>query len=111
MMSEEMRSQQIEQKQIEEMAKVIENAITETSSEKAPANVCEARCEAEALYSAGYRKQSDVIDEFVERVKERLEEFTKQDYEDGVPYYHADCEQIDNVIDDVADEMRQEVEK
>lgn len=63
------------------------------------------------LYKAGYRKASDVIDEFVERVKERLEEFTKQDYEDGVPYYHADCEQIDNVIDDVADEMRQEVEK
>ena len=66
---------------------------------------------AEGIYKAGYRKASDVIDEFVERVKERLEEFTKQDYEDGVPYYHADCEQIDNVIDDVADEMRQEVEK
>lgn len=64
-----------------------------------------------AFYAAGYRKASDVIDDFVERVKERLEEFTKQDYEDGVPYYHADCEQIDNVIDDVADEMRQEVEK
>ena len=63
------------------------------------------------MYNQGYRKQSDVIDDFVERVKERLEEFTKQDYEDGVPYYHADCEQIDNVIDDVADEMRQEVEK
>ncbi len=98
MMSEEMRSQQIEQKQIEEMVEIM----------------CDdfgASFFAEKLYDAGYRKQSDVIDDFVERVKERLEEFTKQDYEDGVPYYHADCEQIDNVIDDVAAEMRQEVEK
>ena len=56
------------EKQIEEMAKVIENAITETSSEKAPANASEARCEAEALYFAGYRKQSEVAKEFVDRL-------------------------------------------
>lgn len=74
-------------------------------------NSCQRIKDIKNLYKAGYRKASDVIDDFVERVKERLEEFTKQDYEDGVPYYHADCEQIDNVIDDVADEMRQEVEK
>lgn len=49
-----------------------------------------------------------MIDEFVKRLKERLEEFVKRDYEDSVPYYCADCEQIDNVIDDIADKMRQE---
>lgn len=93
-----------EQEKIEEMAKVIQKIyITKISRNE--------YCLAQDIYKAGYRKASDVIDEFVERVKERLEEFTKQDYEDGVPYYHADCEQIDNVIDDVADEMRQEVEK
>lgn len=114
------------QKEIEEMAKITDTA-------KKPCDcLCVSECikhhpnctfrnrnewscignvRAESIYSAGYRKASDVIDDFVERVKERLEEFTKQDYEDGVPYYHADCEQIDNVIDDVADEMRQEVEK
>lgn len=93
-----------EQEKIEEMAKVIQKIyITKISRNE--------YCLAQDIYKAGYRKASDVIDEFVARVKERLEEFTKQDYEDGVPYYHADCEQIDNVIDDVADEMRQEVEK
>lgn len=53
----------------------------------------------------------DVIDEFVERLKESLQEFVKRDYEDSVPYYNADCEQIDNVIEKLAAEMRQEVEK
>ena len=96
-----MRSQQIEQKQIEEMAKVNENDITETSSETSPANVCEARCEAEALYSAGYRKQSDVIDEFVERLKEE-NEISFRRYGKGIGI---------STIFRIADEMRQEVEK
>ena len=101
------------QEQIEEIVK--------TMCEEYGTAICQHECEiaggcanlylSKKLYEASYRKASDVIDDFVERVKERLEEFTKQDYEDGVPYYHADCEQIDNVIDDVADEMRQEVEK
>lgn len=103
------------QEQIEEMAKFMHYKAhgkdKNCDNEKCEMCWCSCKNDAELLYSAGYRKASDVIDEFVERVKERLEEFTKQDYEDGVPYYHADCEQIDNVIDDVADEMRQEVEK
>lgn len=50
-----------------------------------------------------------MIDEFVERLKESLEEFTKKDYEDSVPYYNADCEQIDDLIDDVAKKISKEV--
>ena len=34
---------------------------------------CTLRPQAEALYAAGYRKASDVIDEFVERLKEENE--------------------------------------
>ena len=106
-----------EQEQIEEMAQCMCGSKKECIKFYKDEHPCvnNAMCKniqaAEIFYKAGYRKASDVIDDFVERVKERLEEFTKQDYEDGVPYYHADCEQIDNVIDDVADEMRQEVEK
>ena len=51
-------SEVISNKQIEEMAKVIEGAITETVQYKyAPANSIEARLEAEALYNADYRKE------------------------------------------------------
>ena len=71
--------------------------------------VCSDYKTAEKLYKAGYRKATEVIDEFVERMKKRLEEFAKRDYEDSVPYYHADCEQIDDLIDDIAEGMRQEV--
>lgn len=90
--------------QIEEMAKVIQKIyITKISRDE--------YCLAQDIYEAGYRKASDVINELVERLKENLEEFTKQDYEDSVPYYNADCEQIDDVIERVAAEMRREVEK
>lgn len=65
-MSEEMRSQQIEQKQIEEMAKVIMGAVPVTIQYvQAPANETEARIEAKALIAAGYRKQSDVAKELI----------------------------------------------
>ena len=57
-----------EEKQIEEMAKIIEGAITETIQYKqAPANSTEARLEAEALYKEGYRKQVEGEWEFVEK--------------------------------------------
>lgn len=68
-MSVEMKSQQIEQKQIEEMAKVIMGAVSVTIQYvQAPANETEARIEAKALIAAGYRKASEVIDEFVEKI-------------------------------------------
>ena len=57
------------QKQIEEMAKVIIGAVPVTIQYvQAPANETEARIEAKALIAAGYRKQSDTVREFVEKV-------------------------------------------
>lgn len=70
MMSEEMKNQQIEQKQIEEMAKVIMGAVSVTIQYvQAPANETEARIEAKALIAAGYRKQSDTAREIAEMLK------------------------------------------
>lgn len=58
-----------EQKQIEEIAKVIMGAVPVTIQYvQAPANETEARIEAKALIAAGYRKASEVIDEFVEKI-------------------------------------------
>lgn len=58
-----------EQKQIEEMAKIIMGAVPVTIQYvQAPANETEARIEAESLIAAGYRKQSDTVREFVGKV-------------------------------------------
>lgn len=58
-----------EQKYIEEMAKVIMGAVPVTIQYvQAPANETEARIEAKALIAAGYRKQSDTVREFVDRL-------------------------------------------
>lgn len=90
------------QEKIEEMAKVIQKIyITKISRNE--------YCLAQDIYKEGYRKARDVIDEFVEMLKKRLEEFAKRDYEDSVPYYHADCEQIDDVIEELVVKMRQEI--
>lgn len=56
---------------------------------------------AKKLYSAGYRKASDVIDEFVERLKEE-NEISFRRYGKGIGI---------STIFRIADEMRQEVEK
>lgn len=54
------------EKQIEEMANIIGKHTTfDTMWEECTES-------AEALYNAGYRKQSEVIDEIVSRLKERL---------------------------------------
>lgn len=90
------------QKQIEEMAKVIMGAVLVTIQYvQAPANETEARIEAKALIAAGYRKASEVIDEFVERLKQ---------YEESVKIgneWKAVVRDVD--IERMAAEMRQEV--
>lgn len=59
-----------EQKRIEEMVKVIMDAVPETIQYvQAPANETEARIEAKALIAAGYRKQSDTAREIAEMLK------------------------------------------
>ena len=87
-----------EQEKIEEMAKVIQKIyITKISRNE--------YCLAQDIYKAGYRKASDVIDEFVEQIKERA----LQSCHKIINCYEVT--RIETVIDDIADEMRQEVEK
>lgn len=63
---------QDEQKQIEQMAKVIMGAVSVTIQYvQAPANETEARIEAKALISAGYRKQSDTAREILQMIKDK----------------------------------------
>lgn len=84
------------------MAKVIMGAVSVTIQYvQAPANETEARIEAKALIAAGYRKASDVIDEFVERLKEE-NEISFRRYGKGIGI---------STIFRIADEMRQEVEE
>lgn len=95
-----------EQKQIEEMVKVIMGAVPETIQYvQAPANETEARIEAKALIAAGYRKQSDVIDEFMERfLNISLEKSIAGEYGRGF----SDCSEI---IEKLAAEFGAEVEE
>ena len=89
-----------EQKQIEEMAKQMCGAIDNSCiHDCTPA--CGAREYAKRCFKAGYRKQSDVIDEFVERLKEE-NEISFRRYGKGIGI---------STIFRIADEMRQEVEK
>ena len=63
---------------------------------------------AEGIYKAGYRKASDVIDEFVERLEKYIE--SRNDlWDEDRPEF--DEEFVNFGIQIVADEMRQEVEK
>lgn len=60
---------------------------------------------AKALHNAGYRKASDVIDEFVERLKAKESpKLLAWEYGEG----YLDCIKI---AEQIADEMRKEVEK
>lgn len=61
------------QKQIEEMVKVIMDAVPETIQYvQAPANETEARIEAKALIAVGYRKQSDTAKEILQYLYEKM---------------------------------------
>lgn len=64
-----------EQKQVEEMAKAMcEEYDTDICKHECPmATDCANILIAKRLIAAGYRKQSEVIDEFVERLKEENE--------------------------------------
>lgn len=63
--------------------------------------ICSDYKTAEKLYRSGYRKASDVIDEFVERLKEE-NEISFRRYGKGIGI---------STIFRIADEMRYEVEK
>ena len=102
-------------KQIEEIAEIIEekNCIGVLCSE------CEffnnSRCSklyiAGALYNAGYRKQSEVIDEFAEKLKEApikcgLPWFGLSTKEEIEEYFNDIMLQVREAIDNIAKEMK-----
>lgn len=63
------------------------------------------------IYSAGYRKASDVIDEFVERLKQVLNKHEHRSQKDGVPFYQMNAESFCDELNAIVTEMLQEVEK
>lgn len=93
-----------EQQKIEEMAKVIQKIyITKISRNE--------YCLAQDIYKAGYRKASDVIDEFVKRFRDLLIDKIPKDYKENYEHYNYPIDTIEMFILKVTDEMRQEVEK
>lgn len=107
MMSEERRSQQIEQKQIEEMAKQMCGAIDNSCiHDCTPA--CGAREYAKRCFKAGYRKASDVLEIADDLLHDLAMEYAERGHKD----YFAVCENVHlKVIAKLIAEMRQEVEK
>lgn len=88
------------QEQIEEMARVIR-----TWENVGDVNYRFGTHYAGMFYKAGYRKASDVIDEFMKRIKERALHSCRE----IINCYEVT--RIETVLDDIANEMRQEVEK
>lgn len=72
--------------------------------------VCSDYNTAEKLYSAGYRKASEVIDEFVERLKKMMG-YKDFELDDGSRVYNLSISYFWEEINELAAEMRQEVEK
>lgn len=83
------------EKMIEEMAKVMfEEYDTDICKHECPiATDCSNRLIAKKLYDAGYRKQSDTIREFVDKLKEIIHEI---DYVGGYAEIGL-CEEIDEL--------------
>lgn len=71
--------------------------------------VCSDYKTAEKLYKAGYRKASDVVDEFVKRFRDLLIDKVPKDYKENYEHYNYPIDTIEMFILKVADEMRQEV--
>lgn len=90
-----------EQERIEEMAKDLEEARYYAMATVGSLNSGFGGWYGAYMYNKGYRKASDVIDEFVERLKEE-NEISFRRYGKGIGI---------STIFRIADEMRQEVEK
>lgn len=93
------------EKQIEEMAQdicVAEQKTNYSCTEKCKKQGICAYCKviAEHLYDAGYRKQSEVVDKFANKLKEYLDDFYTTD-EDALL---DTCD----AIDDIATEIKEE---
>lgn len=94
------------QEQIEEMAKDIykcKNCPSDCN------NSCGCYFEASRYYKAGYRKASDVIDEFVERLKQVLNKHEHRSQTDGVPFYQMNAESFCDEIEELTNKLLQEM--
>lgn len=108
-----------EQEQIEEMAKFMHYKAhgkdKDCDNEKCEMCWCSCKNDAELLYNAGYRKASDMIDEFVERLKNQFD--NNENMNSAMfGWKISDIKMLidlssRNFITELADEMRQEVEK
>jgi hypothetical protein len=95
------------EKQIEEMAKALMDAVNEKHGH------ISMRVLAESIYNAGYRKQSAVIDEFVERLKEQpikcgLPMFGLSTKDEIEEYFNGIMLQVRDAIDSIAEAMKGE---
>lgn len=94
--------------QIEEMARTLKDY---TKKNNIMASVVILESYAEVLYNAGYRKQSEVIDEFAEKLKEApikcglplLGLSTKEEIEE---YFNGIMLQVRDAIDNIAKKMK-----
>ena len=97
------------QEQIEEIAKIIcENYGTNYCKEFCGIATCSDPVVAEDIYNQGYRKASEVIDEFVEKVLGKIR-YEYENYPNAMTvgtYY-----QFRKEINELAAEMRKELEK
>lgn len=101
-----------EQEQIDRIAKDIMYSIEDCHGNHCATCYMRERCtvkyHARKVYSAGYRKANDVIDEFVKRLEKYIG--SRNDlWDEDRPEF--DEEFVKFGIQIVADEMRQEVEK
>lgn len=96
-----MSKEQIEKIEIEKMARVIET--TEQIARDAHCGLPSPRMYAKDLYWHGYRKQSEIIDEFAERIKK---EFT--DYPNPISYLEISESGFCKIVDRLAKEMKGE---
>jgi len=93
--------------QIEEMAKVIICGCRECNCEECKHSEvglypdCVPLFTAESLYNAGYRKQSEVIDEFVKRL---LDAFPEANRDNRCPAIYYDDYRY--IIEELAEEMK-----
>lgn len=99
------------QEQINELAVILCKHIMdcgEIDCKTCPFKGCMSQRQAKEILDRGYRKASDVIDEFVQKLG------LKFAFYEAISY-NADCEEVYHdlfeEIDEIADEMRKEVEK
>ena len=99
------------EKQIEEMAYSICNlpemyGITKSCSTCGNKGRCKPQWKAEKLYAAGYRKQSEVVKDFVKTLKERFEKTSTM----ATALHGRRESEITSIIDIVAAEFGAKVE-